>query len=218
MNYDAVLFDNDGVLVEPPGRESQAAATRAAFAAVGVEDPAAEHVHAVVDGVTVEGLRELCGAYGIDPERFWTARERRDEQAQVRDLRAGERELYDDVSAVETLPRPRGVVSNNHDTTVAFVVEFFDLGGLFDAVHGRPKTVASLDRKKPAPDYVEAGLADVGAESALYVGDSASDVLAAHRAGIDSAFLRRSHVADADLPVEPTHEVADLHGVAALVG
>ena len=37
--YDAVLFDNDGVLVEPPAPETQRAAIREAFLAVGVDDP-----------------------------------------------------------------------------------------------------------------------------------------------------------------------------------
>ncbi|PSQ14696.1 hypothetical protein BRC99_02630 [Halobacteriales archaeon QS_7_69_60] len=53
--------------------------------------------------------------------------------------------------------------------------------------------------------------------SALYVGDSGSDVVAAHRAGLDSAFLRRPHVRDAELPADPTHEVETLHEVAALL-
>ncbi|PSQ34813.1 hypothetical protein BRD05_06430 [Halobacteriales archaeon QS_9_70_65] len=53
--------------------------------------------------------------------------------------------------------------------------------------------------------------------SALHVGDSGSDVVAAHRAGLDSAFLRRPHVRDAELPAEPTHEVETLHKVVALL-
>ncbi len=218
MGYDALLFDNDGVLVGLPAREHQAAATREAFAAVGVENPPPEYVHAVVDGLALDELRELCAAYDPDPERFWEAREHHDEWAQFREFRAGKRGLYDDVAAVETRPEPRGIVSNNHDTTIAFVLDRFDLRELFEAVHARPKSVTSLDRKKPAPEYIEAALAELDAASALYVGDSGSDVLAAHRAGVDSAFLRRPHVADIDLPVKPTHEVPDLYGVAAVVG
>jgi len=43
------------------------------------------------------------------------------------------------------------------------------------------------------------------------VGDDESDVVAAHRAGIDSAFIRRPHRRDADLDVEPTYVIDDLH-------
>ena len=49
----------------------------------------------------------------------------------------------------------------------------------------------------------------------LYVDESGSDVPAAHRAGLDSAFVRRPHVRDAELPAEPTYEVETLHEVAA---
>ena len=51
----------------------------------------------------------------------------------------------------------------------------------------------------------------------LYADDSGSDVLTAHRAGLDSAFLRRPHTWNMELPAEPTHEVETLHEVAALL-
>jgi phosphoglycolate phosphatase len=52
------------------------------------------------------------------------------------------------------------------------------------------------------------------AESALFVGDSESDVVAARRAGLDSTFVRRRHTRDVDLSVAPTYEVDSLHDVA----
>ena len=54
-------------------------------------------------------------------------------------------------------------------------------------------TVESLERKKPNTHYVERALSDLDADAALYVGDSESDVVAADRAGLDSAFVRRPH-------------------------
>ena len=78
-------------------------------------------------------------------------------------------------------------------------------------------TVESLERKKPNTHYIERALSDLSAESVLYVGDSGSDVLAAHRASPDSAFVRRPHAREVDLPVAPTHGVETLHEVAALL-
>jgi phosphoglycolate phosphatase-like HAD superfamily hydrolase len=127
------------------------------------------------------------------------------------------RDRYDDTDAITDLPRLRGVVSNNHHSTVRFVLEFFDLRGLFDTHHGRPMTVESLRRKKPNTHYLDRALDALGADSALYVGDSASDVVAAERAGLDSVFVRRSHRRDTDLPVAATYEVTDLHEVPELV-
>ena len=215
--YDTVLFDSDGVLVEPPARETQARATRDAFRAVGVADPAPEHVAAVVDGVTVEGLTELCGNYGLDPETFWAAREHHDEQSQLVAFRDGRRTRYDDVSVIHDLPCRRGVVSNNHHSTIEFVLERFDLDSVFETAYGRPKTVESLDLKKPNTHYLDRALADVDAESGLYVGDSRSDVVAAHRADMDSMFVRRSHCRDISLDVAPTYEVESLAALPDLL-
>lgn len=215
-----MLFDQDGVLVEPPATEIQAEATRAAFRAVGVDDPDETHVEAVVNGVTVEELHEMCRTYALDPERFWAAREAHDERSQFERFRAGARTTYDDVEAVEALEVPLGIVSNNHDSTVAFVQSYFDLDAPFAVALGREKTIESLRLKKPNPHYLERALDDldgtIDPSEALYVGDSESDVLAAHRAGMDSVLLRREHVRDVE-HVDPTHETADLHEVAAIV-
>ena len=214
--YDAVLFDNDGVLVEPPAHETAVEATREAFEAVGVRDPDQAHVDDIVRGTTVERLREMCAVYDVDVEAFWRARERLDERSQFEKFESGSRALYDDVRSVTNLDRPRGVVSNNHHSTVAFVLDFFGLRHAFDTYHGREKSVESLDLKKPNTHYLDRALAELGAESALYVGDSESDVRAAHRAGLDSAFVRRPHCRDTTLSVAPTHEIDSLRELAAV--
>ncbi|MFT4889904.1 MAG: phosphoglycolate phosphatase [Halobacteriales archaeon] len=216
-HYDAVLFDQDGVLVEPPAADVQAAATRAAFRDVGVANPSENHVDAVVNGLTVDRLYEICRAYDLDPEAFWAARERLDERSQFERFEADARTTYDDLEATGALDVPRGVVSNNHDSTVAFVLEYFDLRPLFDAAYGREKTIESLRLKKPNPHYLDLGLDALDADDALYVGDGESDVLAAHRAGVDSALLRRSHNADLDPDPAPNYVVDTLHEVATIV-
>ncbi|MFB6300490.1 MAG: HAD family hydrolase [Halobacteriales archaeon] len=217
VEYDAVLFDNDGVLVVPPGRDTQAAATRSAFQAVGIDEPLSEHVMAIVDGVTVDRLREICRHYDVDPERFWAARERLDERSQLTAFKEGVRGCYDDVSAITDFDRPRGIVSNNHHSTIAFLLEFFEIEEWFDIHRGRPKTIESLTMKKPDPHYLEQTLEKLDATSALYVGDSQSDVTAAHRADIDSAFVRRPHCRNVDLDPTPTYDVSDLHEILSIL-
>ena len=215
--YDAVLFDQDGVLVEPPARDTQAAATRSAFADCGVRAVEDRHVADIVDGVTRERFDRIAAAYDLDPTRLWTARERRDEESQLAAFRAGSRSTYDDVRVVPELNVPCGVVSNNHDSTVAFVLEYFDLAAWFETAVGRPKTLESLRRKKPNPAYLERARATLDAECVLYVGDSETDLLAARRAGMDTAFLRRSHRRTLDPDPTPTHDVASLAALPALL-
>ncbi|WP_425498575.1 HAD family hydrolase [Natrinema salinisoli] len=215
--YDAVLFDSDGVLVEPPAAETQAAATRAAFRDVGVDDVAQQHVDAIVNGVTVAQLHEVCTDYDLEPTTFWDARERHDERSQFERFRDGTRDRYDDVTTIADLSQNRGVVSNNHHSTIEFVLDAFDLESLFDTYYGRPKTIESLRVKKPDPHFLERALADLEADSALFVGDSESDVVAAHRAGIDSAFVRRRHCRDDVLSVAPTYDIETLSALPDIV-
>jgi len=212
--YDAVLFDNDGVLVELMDIEDIYGAVEKTFAEFGVT-PKREEVESLV-GCDIEFVVDLCESYGIDAEEFWRRRDANVSRVQRNAVDAGEKSPYEDFDAVERLARDYtvGVVSNNQQATVDHVVESFGMS-FFDVHYGREPTVESLRRKKPSPHYVERALEDVGTRNALYVGDSPHDVVAADRAGIDSAFVRREHRTDAKLDAEPTYEVGSLHELEA---
>ena len=216
--YDAVLFDQDGVLVEPPAPETQARATREAFAAAGADEIDEGAVADIVEGTTIDRIQEIAATHDLDPAVLWEAREHHDEQSQFAAFRAGDRAPYEDVGAVADRSQPCGVVSNNHDSTVRFVLDFFDFAPWFDTVRGRAKTLDSLRRKKPAPDYLERARSALDAETVLYVGDSAGDVLAAHRAGMDAALLRRPHNRGLAPESAPAHEITPLHALPDVVG
>ncbi|MFC4449864.1 HAD family hydrolase [Halorussus aquaticus] len=215
-DYDAILFDNDGVLVEPPARDTLREAARSAFSAVGVGDANEAHVEDVMHGVTPELLRDVCAAYDLDESAFWEARDRHASRAQREEFRDGERDRYDDVAALADLDHDFGIVSSNQHATIEFILSFFEWEPLFDTYYGRERAVESIRRKKPEPHYLERALADLGTDSALFVGDSESDVEAARRAGLDSAFVRRDHSEGVELSVEPTYEVRDLWDVVEI--
>ena len=215
--YDAVIFDNDGVLVTPPAPETQAMATKTAFRDVGIERVERSHVDELITGVSPERLDDICKHYDTDSKRFWSAWERRDEQSQLEKFETGDRDRYDDVAVVETIARACAVVSNNHHSTIDFVIEFFDMQGLFETYYGREKTIESLARQKPNTHYLDRALTDLDAESAIYVGDTERDVIAADRAGIDSVYLHRSHCEDLDPSISPTHTVSTLEELPAIL-
>lgn len=219
MTYDAVVFDMDGVLVEPT-EGVVADAIYTAFEACGVADPPPEHVESLVAGTTVEEIRTVCAAHGIDPATFWHTRDSAASRAQVRAIRAGGKSPYDDVAVLdglEDLGVPMGIVSSNQQATVEFVLGHHGLAEYFGVAYGRAPCLEDVRRRKPHPHFIERTLADLGVERALFVGDSPSDVRAANRAGLDSLFVRRAHRTDLTLPVEPTYEVESLWPLPELV-
>jgi len=224
MEYDAVLFDNDGVLTTLTGRDLLRRAIREVFEAHGVSDPSPADVKTMLH-VTVEDVETRCETHGIDPESFWRRRDELITERQIEALRAGEKTLHDDVAALERLDGPMGIVSNNQQRTVEQIVEQFELDWA-EVVYGREPTLEGVRRKKPTPYYLQQALSDLGVtvegtvgaettveEEVLYVGDSRKDLVAADRAGIRAAFVRRSHRADTELPFQPAHEVSDLTGL-----
>ncbi|WP_363463827.1 HAD family hydrolase [Halogeometricum borinquense] len=218
MQYDAVIFDNDGVLVRLSPLAVLREASRAAFEAVGVTDPAAEHVEQMMLGVTPADVREVSEVYSLDPDVFWAARDGAAADAQISEMRDGRLSCYDDVAALEHIRAPRGIVSTNQQETIDAVLDHHDFSHLFATAYGREPTIESLRRKKPEPHYLERAMADLDAETALFVGDSETDVLAAHRAGIDSAFIRRPHRSDTELDASPTYEIETLYDIHAIDG
>ena len=216
MSYDAVVFDNDGVLVDTTDYDVLQEAAWRAFEEAGVEDPDPEHVESVVVGVTPESLSDVCERYGLSVEEFWRIRDRASHEAQREHVHAGGKQLFDDVSTLSNLELPMGVVSSNQQETVDFLLDHHGVSGLFDTAYGRQPTIADLRRRKPDPHFIEKALSDLGAEDALYVGDRESDITAAVNAGVESAFIRRPHRRDHELSVQPDHVVEDMHDVRAL--
>lgn len=214
--YDALLLDNDGVVLEltEGDRARLARAVRAAFAEFDAV-PHDDHVDDLVYGVAVDRLHDIAQTYEIAPDAIWEARDRHCSRVQREAIDAGHVGMYDDVDALYTIDRPLGMVSTNQHATIEHVVGSFDLP--LDTYYGREPTVESLHRKKPETHYLDRALADLGTRDSLYVGDSEHDIIAAQRAGLASAFLRRNHNRDVDLSVEPTYEIESLAALPDII-
>ncbi len=214
--YDAVCFDNDGVLVSRTAYEVLHEAAWQAFSAVGIDSPDPAAVESMVIGVTPQQVQDVCDSYGLDPESFWVTRDRVMSEKQQQEARAGRKTPYEDVSALDSLSVPIGIVSSNQQQTVDFLVDYFGFAGSVTVALGRPPTIESLRRRKPEPYYLHQALESFSADSVLYVGDNDSDIAAAAAAGIDSAFIRRPHRRHHQPTPTPTHVVDDLHDIVSL--
>ncbi|WP_049926163.1 HAD family hydrolase [Halopiger goleimassiliensis] len=212
-----VLFDMDGVILEGPGTVpgTYADAADAALADLGVDPTPAQRDSLRQHGL--EGVRDCCTALGIDPDEFWRRKER---HASVRThdrLRSGERGRYEDSDVIHDVTErtTTALVSNNRHETTTFVAEFYDFP--FDAVRGRDPTLEGFRRRKPDPYYLERTLADLGLEDGIYVGDKPKDVVAGREAGLETAFVRRPHNRDVELPEGTTYELESLWTVPDLL-
>jgi HAD superfamily hydrolase (TIGR01549 family) len=218
MTYDTVVFDNDGVLVGRTSFDVLREATQETFEQFGVTDPDPDHVEDMTIGATPGSVGHVCDTYDLEPDSFWRTRDRTLSLAQQQEAHAGRKTPYDDLDTLADLDVSMGVVSSNQQETVDFLLDHFDVSHLFGTAYGREPTVESLDLRKPHPHYVDRALADLDADSALFVGDNESDVRAAENAGIDSAFIRRPHRDDWDLNVWPTWDIDcldDLHDICS---
>lgn len=220
--YEAVLFDVDGVLLrrQQNSFEGYHEVVEEAFRAFDVE-PDPSDVAAFYGGASksLDEMQTVCERHGVDFEAFWPERERRASELQRELIERGERELYDDWTALGTLAETHdaGLVSNNQHETVQFAVEHFGLDDHVETAYGREPTVEGFRRTKPDPLLLERALEDLATRSALFVGDGGHDVVAAHRAGIDSAFVWRDHRQGYELPEEPTHEIDRLTELSGLL-
>lgn len=210
MPYDAVLFDNDGVLTAMTDDEVLKRAVREAFRDMGVSDPDPADVTRLIVGVTPELLTDIATKYGLDPAAFWHRREIRASLVQEREILAGRKPLFEDFAALADITLPMGIVSSNQHRTIEAILDHNGIRDRFGTYYGRGMAVESLSRKKPATYYVDLAVSDLGARNPLFVGDSESDIQAAHAAGMDSVFIRRDHRADHELSIKPTYEIRSL--------
>jgi len=218
MTYDTVVFDNDGVLVGRTAFDVLEAAMAETFEQCGVTDADPDDVEQMTVGATPTQVIRVCRQYDLDPDAFWRTRDSVVSRAQQAEAREGRKAPYDDLRTLANLDSRLGIVSSNQQETVDFLLDHFELTGLFDTAYGRAPTIESLSLRKPNPHYLERALADLEAESALFVGDNESDITAAENAGIDSAFIRRPHREDWNLDVWPTWEIGgldDLHAICS---
>ncbi|ERH07970.1 MAG: haloacid dehalogenase family protein [Halonotius sp. J07HN4] len=207
-----VLFDMDGVILEGHGTDDavhdRALDDAIADAGLTVDDD----TYALLAGYEydTEFVRG-CDRLGIDPVAFYQQRERHSANRTIDRLAAGHRTLYPDSDALEAVTDDYalGLISNNYDAVVEFVVDHYNLD-IFEYSRGRDPGVDGFYRRKPNPHYLLAGREALGGADGVYVGDRATDVVAATRAGLDAVLIRREHNRDASPSVKPAAEIESL--------
>jgi HAD superfamily hydrolase (TIGR01549 family) len=215
--HDALLLDHDGVIVDVADGDVVRSAAVAAFQAAGVDDPADEQVDTLGFGPTRTELEALSEQVGVEPATLWRHRDDNLADTLQAAARDGLKQPYPGVDALPSLDYPVGIASNNQRRVVEYILDHHAIAGQFDALRAREPHIDSLDRKKPEPTFLREATADLGASNPLYVGDKESDLIAGHRAGFDTALVRRDHNQEVRPDHEPTYEVESLHGVVEIL-
>ncbi|GAB3708075.1 HAD family hydrolase [Halorubrum pallidum] len=219
FDSEALLFDMDGVILDGWGTDEVVHARAVDDVLADRDLHASDDVRATLArNAYDDDFRAACETLDVDPAAFFRAREERSATRSVERLAAGTRRLCADVDAIDELADRAavGLVSNNYDSTVAFVVDHFRLDA-FAVARGRDLGPDGFRRRKPDPHYLNEALDALDASDGIYVGDRATDVIAAERAGLDAVFIRRDHNADLDLDVEPAAEIESLRDLSPLI-
>lgn len=213
MSYDAVVFDMDGVIIERSPSWVFDEAAQKALAHVGIDEPTGEEIRMArgLHGDLDRAQEHFQTEHDVGFDPIWRRRNELVTAHQREAIEAGEKGLYDDASAIPGLPGPRGIVSNNQHSAVEMVLDRFELDDRFDSYYGLKPGTGDIGAEKPNTVYLDRVLADLDADSAIYIGDRGSDVQAAHEAGIDAAFVRREFNADDELDPTPRYDVDSLH-------
>lgn len=216
--YDAVLFDMDGVLLH--GRATPAAIYRRAAAETITTfglDPSPAQRAVLAQHEYDDAFDVTCRELDVTPDAFWSTREEKAANIAHDRMRDGHRRAHDDTTVLAELAPPLGLVSNNRHATVSYVANRY-FPDRFSVARGRDPTIDGYQRRKPDPYYIEEVLLLLDAETALYVGDRETDVRAATAAGIDAALLRRSGAGTSASEVEPTVELEHLTELTSVPG
>jgi len=211
-----VLFDMDGILLEGRGTD-EIVHERALDDAIADRDLTVDaETRTLLAGYEYDtDFARGCKQLGVDPIDLFGLREQYGAQRAIDRLEGGKRGLYPDVEALADLAQryDLGIVSNNYHSVVEFVVDHHGLD-IFSHVCGRETGVRGFYRRKPDPHYLLETLTAFEATEGIYVGDRATDVVAATRAGLDAVLVRRSHNSEATVPGDAVVEVDSLTALA----
>lgn len=151
---------------------------------------------------------------GVNHVEFWKAIDRA--KLKYRKWAAGHGliKAFPDVSVLKDFKQmglKTAAVSNASQECTEFVLELFNLKKYFDVIFG--KDYRYLNGAKPDPYLINKALnaLEVGPREALVVGDSLSDIIAAHRAGAKAVqVMRFGKIEGADYYVKDLNELVQL--------
>jgi len=158
--------------------------------------------------------RSWVETLGVNHVEFWKAIDKANLEYRKWAAKRGLIKAFPDVDVLRDLKSmglKMAAVSNASQECTEFVLELFDLKRYFDVIFG--KDYRYLDGAKPNPYLINKALNALGVspKEALVVGDSLSDIIAAHRAGVKAVqVMRFGRIEGADYYIRDLRELLQL--------
>lgn len=198
MKYGSVIFDMDGVLLNSLVEDEKWKydAVRQALEEKDLEpsDVSRHDLERFLGDYGRQECIEACKEYDLNPDEVWELVAETTNLARIRKVKKGDFRLYSDARSFLEALHPRdpgmGVISNAPEAAVKTTMQFFNLEHYFNYYRG-VESFQDLRKRKPHPDHLEIAEAELKKPPFLYIGDAASDIEAANRAGMDSAWINR---------------------------
>lgn len=198
MQYGSVIFDMDGVILNSlvGDEEWKYQAVRKALTRKDLDASrlSRKDLERFLGDYGREECIEACKEYGLDPGEVWKLIAETTNLARIEKVKKREFRLYSDARSFLEALHPRdpgmGLISNAPEGAVKTTVRFFNLEHYFSYYRG-VESFEDLRRRKPHPQHLEIAQAELKKPPYLYIGDAVSDIEAANRAGMDSAWIKR---------------------------
>lgn len=214
-----MVFDMDGVLLDSlSSDEWKWDAVKKVIRSKGVE---ADKLDETTLGAVLgdQGYKECikaCNNLGLSPKKVWTEIAQETTLQRREKISSGDITLYDNVKTlVETLHQEdikMGVISNAPEGAVKATMDEFDLKRYMHFYMG-VRSFEDLQARKPNPNHLEIAKIEIKRSPMVYVGDTESDVIAANRADLKSAWINRNNV---ESDVQPDYVIEDIQDLKSI--
>ena len=201
-----LVFDLDGTIID--NRDSYMERMLKRVGAEIGRDLGLRHAQELWYSIGALSRDEVIARWGIDPDRFWTVFNKYESLGE----KLANTYLHPDALALKKIKVPMGIVTHTTLEHTTKLLEHVGMRKYFDPIVACSEEIGW--KPSPLPMIYCVMAMKLGFDEVLFVGDTASDVLAAREAGVKSVYINRFN---RPISVEPDYEIDILEKLKELI-